>query len=215
MLIAAGVALFALAACSSNSSTSPDGAATRFTVTLRSVPGGPSPISPGVYVVHTTGRPLFQVGALAGAGLEAQAEDGNPAQLAMAGGTVFDTPVGDAGPGPATPGKAYRFSFEASPGDRLSFTTMYGQSNDCFYAPVDIGLPLFEGTSPVTGDVTDRVYLWDAGTEVNERPGAGPNQAPRQPAPNTGPAERVGVDLVGHRDAYSYGQAIQVIVEAQ
>jgi hypothetical protein len=30
------------------------------------------------------------------------------------------------------------------------------------------------------------VQLWDAGSEVNEEPGVGPNQAPRQPAPNTG-----------------------------
>ena len=30
------------------------------------------------------------------------------------------------------------------------------------------------------------VALWDAGTEKNEVPGVGPNQAPRQAAPNTG-----------------------------
>jgi hypothetical protein len=212
---AAVAAVFALAACSSSSSTSPDQAATRFTVTLRSAPGGPSPLSPGVYVVHEANKPLFASGALASPGLEAQAEDGNPALLAMGGGTVFDTPVGEAGPGPATPGNAFRFSFDASPGDRLSFTTMYGQSNDCFYAPADAGMALFEGTTPVTGDVTARVYLWDAGTERNERPGEGPNQAPRQPAPNTGLSERVGVDLVSHRDNYDYGRAIEVSIEAQ
>jgi hypothetical protein len=31
--------------------------------------------------------------------------------------------------------------------------------------------------------------LWDVGPEMNEAPGVGPNQAPRQTAPNTGPAD--------------------------
>jgi hypothetical protein len=31
--------------------------------------------------------------------------------------------------------------------------------------------------------------LWDAGTEVNEYPGAGNNQSPRQTGPNTGTSE--------------------------
>ena len=210
-----GALLLALAACTSNSSTSPDAAAKRFTVTLRSVPGGPSPLSPGVFVVHDGGKPLFTQGALAGPALERQAEDGDPSQLAMGAGTIFNTPVGDASPGPATPGKYFSFSFEAAPGDRLSFSSMYGQSNDCFYAPADAGMPLFDGQTPVTGDVTNRIYLWDAGTEINEPPGLGPNQAPRQGAPDTGPAESVGVDLVSHRDTYSYGSAIQAIIEAQ
>ena len=35
-------------------------------------------------------------------------------------------------------------------------------------------------------DVTDQVLLWDAGSEANEEPGAGPNQAPRQGGANTG-----------------------------
>jgi hypothetical protein len=42
---------------------------------------------------------------------------------------------------------------------------------------------------PIAGDITSQILLWDAGTEVNEEPGLGPNQAPLQPAPNTGPVE--------------------------
>ena len=103
---------------------------------------------------------------------------------------VFNTPVGDAGPGPATPGKAFEFEVTAKPGDRLSFSTMFGQSNDLFYSPGFVGIPLFKrGGRPVDGDVTRYVYLWDAGTEVNQEPGLGADQAPRQAGPNTGESE--------------------------
>jgi hypothetical protein len=33
------------------------------------------------------------------------------------------------------------------------------------------------------GDVTSQILLWDAGAEVSEEPGLGPNQAPLQAAP--------------------------------
>src|SRR5262245_9011429 len=67
---------------------------------------------------------------------------------------------------------------------------MFAQSNDLFYAPREEGIGLFDASGkPVAGDITSQILLWDAGTEVNEEPGLGPNQAPLQPAPNTGPAE--------------------------
>ena len=56
------------------------------------------------------------------------------------------------------------------PGDRLSLTTMMGQSNDWFYAPVESGIPLFENGNPISGDITSQIILWDAGTEVNQEP---------------------------------------------
>ena len=125
-----------------------------------------------------------------GAGLEALAEDGNPAELAAnlpRNSGVFTTPVGADGPGPLTPGNAYEFTFVARPGDRLSFATMYVQSNDLFLAPGDTGIALFtDDRQPISGDITDQIGLWDAGTEVNEQPGVGANQAPRQAAANTG-----------------------------
>jgi hypothetical protein len=43
---------------------------------------------------------------------------------------VFNTPVGASGPGPITPGAAYEVTISGMPGDRLSLTTMMGQSND-------------------------------------------------------------------------------------
>ena len=39
---------------------------------------------------------------------------------------------------------------------------------------------------PVSGDVSDQVTIWDTGTEANQWPGVGPDQAPRQAAPQTG-----------------------------
>lgn len=53
---------------------------------------------------------------------------------------------------------------------------MLVKSNDLFFASADMGLALYRDGMPITGDVTEMVYLWDAGTEVNEVPGFGPNQ---------------------------------------
>jgi hypothetical protein len=66
---------------------------------------------------------------------------------------------------------------------------MYIQSNDLFVSFGDAGLELFNGTDPVDGDVSRQLLLLDAGTEVNEIPGAGPGQAPRQSDPDAGAAE--------------------------
>jgi len=43
--------------------------------------------------------------------------------------------------------------------------------------------------SDVQADIQNLLATWDAGTEANEVPGVGPNQAPRQPAANTGPVD--------------------------
>jgi len=100
---------------------------------------------------------------------------------------AFNTPVGASGPGPLPPGGAYEWTFHAMPGDKLSFATMLVQSNDWFFAPAEPGIPLYMGDSTMTGDVTEYVALWDAGTEGDGVPGEGPYQAPRQPGPDSGP----------------------------
>ena len=192
---------------------------TGMTLHLSNGETAPAPHSPGVWAVTRLFNPLFKVGRFdQGLGLEQQAEDGNPAILAgnienkpfVKSSGVFTTPVGDAGPGPATPGKAYEFMVTASPGDHLSFTSMFGQSNDLFYAPGVFGIPLFTwGWKPVDGDVTRFVRLWDAGTEVNQEPGLGPDQAPRQSGPNTGASEHKRVFPV--RDQYTYPATNEVI----
>jgi hypothetical protein len=123
---------------------------------------------------------------------------------------LFDPPARKAMPGPIFPGDAYEFTFGANPGDKLSFATMFVQSNDLFYAPEGEGIALFNGTTPVDGDVTSQVHLWDGGTEMNEEPGVGADQAPRQGGPDTGAADAdMNVRMVS--DGYTYPAVMDVI----
>jgi hypothetical protein len=177
----------------------------------------PFALSPGMWVLSKKNKPLFTSGKRDRAlGLEAQAEDGNPALLAKSlQGTnnhtskrvallsgVFNMPVGASAPGPILPGGAFEFSFSASPGMKLTLCLMFGQSNDLFYAP-DVGIALFDSQGqPLSGDITSKFILWDAGTEVNQEPGIGSDQAPRQKMPNTGEPENGVVRPV--RDEFSY-----------
>ncbi len=157
------------------------------------------PLSPGAWVIHDADGPLFSVGQPdRGDGLEAISEDGNPGMLSdslkgqsgVLRSALFNTPVGAGAPGPLVPGSAYEFGFVASTGSRLSFATMFVPSNDLFFGPGAAGIDLFDSNGdPVSGDVTDQVDLWDAGTEANEEPGVGPNQVQRQGPPNTGPPD--------------------------
>lgn len=113
-------------------------------------------------------------------------------------GDVFDTPVGDPDIGPATPGKAYEFTINAGRKQHLSFATMLAATNDLFFGPDDGGIALYDANGdPISGDVTDQVYLWDAGTEVNEEPAVGPNTVTNQPAANTGEDENGTVLKIG------------------
>lgn len=72
------------------------------------------------------------------------------------------------------PGQSTSFSFSAAKNQRLTFATMYGWSNDLFFAPENPGIKLYndDGT-PITGDVSAQIKLWDNGTRVNEAPGSG------------------------------------------
>ncbi|WP_148264642.1 spondin domain-containing protein [Christiangramia forsetii] len=106
---------------------------------------------------------------------------------------VFNTPVSADEPAPLFPGDAYEFEIDAGPvvlpndgGTRLSFVTMFVQSNDLFFAPNEEGISLYGDDNEPIGangpeDVTDQVLIWDSGTEVNEITG-GPNQKPQQEA---------------------------------
>jgi hypothetical protein len=188
----------------------------------------PAPNAPGLWVVFTDGDPVFTPGKPdRGDGLESLAEDGSPLKLAEAIGKVrgvvssgtFTVPVGDREAGAALPGKAFEFTITAEPGQKLAIASMFGQSNDLFFAPVNGGIPLFSGGKPIEGDITSKLALWDVGTEVNQEPGLGPDQAPRQATPNTGKAEREPVQLVSWvKDGFRYpktSDVIRVTVRAQ
>lgn len=170
---------------------------TTFTVRVENVSGGgfPTPIAPGVWVAHDAADPLFAAGEVdRGEGLEALAEDGDPATLAgtLSSGGAFTTPVGGSAPAPAFPGEAYEFEVTATPeAGNLSLATMLVRSNDLFFAPSGAGIPLFDasGAPLAERDVTEMVNVYQAGTEADQAPGLGPDQAPLQGDANTGGVE--------------------------
>ncbi len=177
----------------------------------------PFALSPGLFVVNHRKNYFFNEGARADAALEALAEDGSPELLSKKYLTkvgsihlgVFNTPVGSDTASPILPGGAFEFSFTASEGMRLSLISMFGQSNDLFYAPKQ-ALELFDAKgNPLSGDITDSLVLWDAGTEVNQAPGTGDEQGPRQKMPNTGKAENGKVEVV--KDGFMYPNTKDVL----
>lgn len=185
----------------------------------------PFALSPGFWAVHMQEVRFFNEGkAAAPNGLEMQAEDGNAQGMVdflmghhsgMQHG-VFNTPNGGETPGPIGPGGTYEFEFVAKPGMKLSLITMFGQSNDWFYAPMPGGIKLFENGKPLSGDITSKFVLWDAGTEKDEEPGVGANQAPRQKAPNSGDAENGKVHRVKDTKYQGKnGQFFRVTISAQ
>jgi hypothetical protein len=158
----------------------------------------PAPVGRGVWLVVNQDFALFRDGRpLRVAGLERLVEDGDPSELLVAlGASSFVHAFGLFEPN-------LPFEFFARPGEKLVFVVAFPQSNDVFLAPARSGIPLFDfDRNPIAGDVTGRVRLWDAGTEVNERPGLGGSQALRQPRPDYGTIERGSIRQV--RDGYDY-----------
>lgn len=163
------------------------------------------PVAPGAYAVVQGDTALFEEGMPAGeSGLEALAEDGNAEPLVA----YLQNQEDIREAGMFIPGQP--FTVHVSPGDRLVFAAMFVESNDLFYSPGPHGIELFDAEGRVfAGDVTTEVALWDAGTELNEAPGAGPNQAPRQSGPNTGPAEMGAVRPVS--DGFGFPSTADVL----
>ena len=160
----------------------------------------PFALSPGIFVLSEKNATLFTEGKpVRQNGLETQAEDGDPSSLVASLVTmhhssnlhgIFNTPIGAMTAGPICPGDSYEFTVTATPGMKLFMAQMFGQSNDWFYSPGAKGIALFDGKgNPLSGEITDQFYLWDAGTEKDEEIGIGPNQGPRQKGPNTGDDE--------------------------
>ena len=179
----------------------------------------PFALSPGMFVLTENKTDFFKVGKKAGEGLEAQAEDGNPESLAKrlltkigsANMGVFNMPTGADKPAPILPSGSYEFTFTAEEGMKLNLVAMFGQSNDLFYAPAR-AIGLFEDGKALSGDITDKFMLYDAGTEVNQAPGIGDVQAPRQKSPNTGAAENGVVRLIEDvKDGFDYPKTKDVL----
>ena len=154
-----------------------DGDASVLDMALTANSGLVSPFAPGAFAIND---PIFMSGSTASAAFEALAEDGSPAGYT----NVFNTPDMGSAPAPIFPGESYSFEFTAEAGDALSFGTMLVQSNDWVIGAGEI--PLFTNGSALTGDITAMVNIYDSGTEMDEYPGAGPNQPVRQSGANTG-----------------------------
>jgi hypothetical protein len=206
------------------------GVTTRFNIKIENISRGgalklsngmtaPFVSAPALWVIHEGGaNPIFTGGkADARQGLELLAETGNPSELVksltgkpgIAAVGADATAVGATAEGPITPGQEYEFVVMARPGQVLSTAWMFGQSNDLFYSN-DRPIALFDVSGrPTSEEITARLALWDAGTEVNEEPGLGPNQGPRQKTPDDGVQERLGVAHVN--DGYSYPRTADVL----
>ena len=80
---------------------------------------------------------------------------------------------GSGSPALILPGQSVNIRFSAAKGEALSFATMYGWSNDLFFAPENPGIAVYDANgSPLQGDVSAQIKLWDNGTRINQAPGS-------------------------------------------
>lgn len=155
-----------------------------------------SVFSPGlVYAFNSEKDPLVLQGEINNPvnGLEELAEDGDNT-VALDYMTGLGLPVAASNEtAPIGPGADLTFTLEVPQGQdfKFGFATMFVQTNDWFLAYNNAGYPLFnENGSPVSGTgASEKSYLYDSGTEVDEAVGFGIYQAPRQSGPNQGPAD--------------------------
>jgi len=180
------------------------------------------PFSPGTHAVHSSEVSFHNNGGSASDGIKLIAEDGNPG---MHESTLSETDgvesSGTFGSGPTPPGMNQSFTIEADPGDRFSLATMFIQSNDFYLATPENGIELFnDDDTPISGDVTSQIDVYDAGTEPEEEPGVGRTQAPRQPASGDfGPDEDEDItevtdgdgDGLLEKEGFEYDQASDVV----
>lgn len=192
------------------------------TVTLANVASAPLTASddsehevkfaPGLVVVHTDAFALFEAGGTATPELEALAEDGDPTAIKeqlVANAEVVEALVvaredevtyEDA---PMFPGQSAYAALTAVPGDAfVTVAFMFGESNDVLIA--SSAVPVTVDGAANTGDWSSQLGLWDAGTEVNEEPGLGPNQAPRQASAGAGEPEGGVITAIDGTDAAGF-----------
>jgi len=167
-------------------------------------------LSAGVYLINREGFPLYFSNAQDfGEGLEELAEDGFVTRLVenlKIKETVLQVDSFEA----ILPGQEINFQFNASYGEFFNFATMFTDSNDLFYSFNEDGIPLFSPDgSPVEGDFTSLIWLWDVGTEQNEEPYLGEFQPGRQVNPGDGVIENGRIRLVN--DGFSYPPKFTII----
>lgn len=131
-------------------------------------------ISPIILVVYRGDKnPIYQLGEKdPGLGLKNLSQAGDTSELmknlkAMKG--IKGIYV--AGNAPIGPGKMAMVQYKAEEGDMLAYATMFGFSNDWFYAN-EQAVPALS-----SGNITRSAALFDSGTGVDQFPGAGNRQA--------------------------------------
>jgi len=131
-------------------------------------------LSPVLVVVYTGDiNPIYQLDKKdANIGLKELAQKGDADKLKSSlEGMTNVRYVYVAGSKMILPGASAETGFKAWDGDKIAFVTMYGYSNDWFYANTESIAANF------TGDLTSKTVLLDNGTGVNQYPGAGVNQS--------------------------------------
>lgn len=131
-------------------------------------------LSPALVVIYRGDKnPVYELGKMdTGMGLKEIAQFGNVSKLQN---SLKSFPgikgIYVAGNAPVPPGNKITTSFKADPGDKIAYVTMFGFSNDWFYANetnIDAN---------VKGDLSSKTALFDSGTGVDQYPGAGNHQA--------------------------------------
>ncbi|MCQ9635170.1 spondin domain-containing protein [Chryseobacterium sp. WG23] len=131
-------------------------------------------LSPALVVVYRGDKnPIYEAGKKDnGVGLKEIAQMGNVTKLQNSLQSLPNVKgVFIAGNAPVAPGSKVMTNFKAEPGDRIAYVTMFGFSNDWFYANEQII------DASTKGDVTSGTALFDSGTGIDQYPGAGNHQA--------------------------------------
>jgi len=131
-------------------------------------------LSPALVVVYRGDKnPIYETGKTdAGKGLKEIAQFGNVTKLQNYLKSLPDVKgVYVAGNAPIVPGSKVMTTFQSGAGDKIAYVTMFGFSNDWFYANEQVI------SSGMTGDVTSKTALFDSGTGIDQYPVAGNHQA--------------------------------------
>lgn len=164
-------------------------------------------LSTGVWSVFSKTNPLFILGqGNSNPTMEKLAEDAE----------IFTLPTSDnilsfGSFKEITPNSSIEINFSAKVGDKFTFATMFKQSNDLFYSTE--GIELFDkDKEPISGDITSKFNLYDLGTEVNQEPGLGDEQQPRQKNTGFGKSESNNVlKIEDRKDGFTYPKTSDVL----
>ena len=131
-------------------------------------------ITPVLVVVYQGEKnPIYELGKNdPGMGLKDLAQKGNASKLQESLKKMKGVKgIYIAGTAPVGPGQKVMTQYKAGDGDKLAFVTMFGFSNDWFYANEQAL------SAKLSGDITNKTALFDSGTGVDQYPGAGNRQA--------------------------------------